>query len=249
MTNLVWQFHIDTNRGYDGPNRKRMAMASAELASLYAMEHGAEYQLASHARWWGTGYHGGPAIERFQLLDESYDRYDYILYLDTDILIAPTAPSIFETYAGSVIAGNNQNHAQDKLRLQEGWLKDEFPNPARYLKSYVNGAIMMMSREFRQYLRGVLSVEDMQIDRGRHWNKDGQLVRWPVYDQSLVSYWVAMSPYALKPISREWLVGPHFYNHGGAKTEEKLNTYFDRYVQLREQWGIDPREPADSSVR
>ncbi|GAA5203433.1 hypothetical protein [Microbacterium jejuense] len=236
MTNLIWQFHIDANRGYDGPNRKAMAMASAELAALYAMKHGAEYQIATHSRWWANGYHGGPAIERFQLLDEKYDEYEYILYLDTDILISPDAPDIFAEYSGAVIAGNNQNHSQDRMRLEEGWLKGEFPDPQRYLKNYVNGAILMMSREFRQYLRGVLDVADMQVDRGRYWKTDGLTVRWPVYDQSFVSYWLASSPYALTPIDRSWIHGPHFYNHGGAKTEESMNSYFGRYTELREQW-------------
>lgn len=236
MTNLIWQYHVDANRKYDGPDRKKMAMASAELATLYAMKHGAEYQIASHSRWWSEGYHGGPAIERFQLLDEKYDVYDYVLYLDTDILISPDAPNIFEEYAGAVVAANNQNHSQDKLRLTDGWLKSEFPDPQRYLKSYANGAILLMSREFRQYLRGVLDVADMQVDVGRHWTRDGMLVRWPVYDQSLLSYWLAMSPYTLKGIDRSWIYGPHFYNHGGPKTEENLQRYFDRYKALRDQW-------------
>ncbi|WP_454141896.1 hypothetical protein [Microbacterium lacticum] len=244
MNNLIWQFHVDANRSYDGPVRKKMAMASAELAALYAMGVGAEYQMASHSRWWSHGFHGGPAIERFQLLDETYDVYDYILYLDTDILIAADAPDIFSQYDGAAIAGNNQNHAQDRLRLETGWLKDEFPDPQRYLKNYVNGAILMMSRELRQYLRGVLSVDDMQVDRGLHWKNDGLKVTWPVYDQSLLSYWLAVSPYSLTPIDRAWIHGPHFYNHGGPKTEENLAKYFARYSDLREQWARELFESA-----
>jgi hypothetical protein len=236
VRNLIWQYHIDTKRSYDGPARKQMAMASANTVMFYAMKYGVEYEMACHSRWYANGYHGGPAIERFQLLDEAFDAWDYILYLDTDILVSPNAPNIFEEYAGATIAGLNQMQSRDATLLQEGWLKSEFPDPLQYRQNYVNGAILLLSREFRQYLRGVLSVEDLQVDKGMHWNRDGIAVRWPVYDQSLVSYWLAMSPYSLSKIAPPWYKGPHFYNHGGPKTDENLAKYFSRYASLREEW-------------
>lgn len=236
MRNLIWQYHTDTKRSYDGIHRKRMAMASAETVSFYAMKYGAEYEMASHSRWWRNGYHGGPAMERFQLLDQRFDDYDQILYIDTDILVSPDAPNIFEEYADATIAGLHQTHRRDITLLQEGWLHNEFPDPARYRASYVNGAILLMSRDFRQYLRGVLDVDDIQVDKGTYWDRDGINVRWPVYDQSMVSYWLAMSPFSLTSLAREWVKGPHFYNHGGPKTEESLQRYFSRYDTLRQQW-------------
>ncbi|SDT47323.1 TylF/MycF/NovP-related O-methyltransferase [Microlunatus soli] len=236
MRNLIWQYHIDTKRSYDGVHRKRMAMASSETVAFYAMKYGVEYEMASHSRWWKNGYHGGPAMERFQLLDERFDVYDQILYIDTDILVSPDAPNIFDEYADATIAGLHQTHRRDITLLQEGWLRTEFPDPARYRASYVNGAILVMSRDFRQYLRGVLRVEDIQVDKGTHWDRDGINVRWPVYDQSMVSYWLAMSPFDLTSLDRAWFKGPHFYNHGGPKTDESLHRYFSRYDTLREQW-------------
>lgn len=236
MRNLIWQFHVDTKRSYDGVHRKRMAMASAQTVALYAMKYGAEYEMAGHPRWWGNGYHGGPAMERFQLLDEQFDVYDMIMYIDTDILISPEAPNIFEEYADATIAGLHQTHRRDITLLEEGWLRNEFPDPARYRASYVNGAILLMSRDFRQYLRGVLRVDDIQVDKGTHWDRDGIKVQWPVYDQSMVSYWLAMSPFSLTSLDRPWVKGPYFYNHGGPKTEESLERYFTRYDTLREQW-------------
>lgn len=214
-----------------------VSMASSETLSFYAMKYGVEYQMANHSKWWVNGYHGGPAMERFQLLDEKYDVYDHILYIDTDILVSADAPNIFEEYSGSVIAGIHQLHGRDKKLLEEGWLKGEFDNPQRYRDCYVNGAILLLSRDFRQYLRGVLSVDDIQEDKGTHWDRDGVKVRWPVYDQSMVSYWLAMSPYSLTSLSSPWFKGPYFYNHGGSKNDEgKLRTYFARYESLRQGW-------------
>jgi hypothetical protein len=135
------------------------------------------------------------------LLDEAYDAWDYILYLDTDILVSPGAPNIFEEYAGATIAGLNQMQSRDAALLEQGWLKSEFPDPQKYRQNYVNGAILLLSREFRQYLRGVLSVED-----------------------------------SLSKIAPPWYKGPHFYNHGGPKTDENLAKYFSRYAALREEW-------------
>lgn len=246
MRNLIWQYHIDTNRKYDGPHRKMVTMASAETVAFYAMKYGAEYKMASHSRWWVNGYHGGPAMERFQLLDEEYDVYDNILYIDTDILISNDAPNIFDEYSGASIAGIHQMHSRDRTLLEEGWLKNEFPNPQRYRDSYVNGAILMLSRGFRQYLRGVLSVEDIQDDKGTHWDRNGTDVRWPVYDQSMVSYWLAMSPFSLTPIAAPWFKGPYFYNHGGSKNDvEKLRRYFTRYQEIRESWIPSDYPPAE----
>lgn len=237
MRNLIWQYHIDTQRTYDGPHRKRVSMASAKTVLFYAMKYGVEYQMANHSNWWVNGYHGGPAMERFQILDERYDVYDYILYIDTDILISDGAPNIFEEYGGATVAGINQMHSRDKALLTEGWLKSEFEDPKRYHQNYVNGAILLLSREFRQYLRGVFSIEDIQEDKGTHWDRNGLTVRWPVYDQSMVSYWLAMSPYSLTPIAPQWYRGPYFFNHGGTKNDtEKLQRYFSRHTEISETW-------------
>ncbi|SNS00991.1 hypothetical protein SAMN05192560_2209 [Methylobacillus rhizosphaerae] len=236
MRNLIWQYHIDTKRAYDSPHRKKMAMASSETVAFYAMKHGVDYMMAHHSKWWVNGMHGGPAMERFQLLEEAFDEWDYILYLDTDILISPEAPNIFDTYVGADIAGIKQGHQRDKTLIAEGWLHNEFPDPARYHDNYTNGAILMLSREFRQYLRGVLQVHDIQVDKGTHWERDGVKVRWPVYDQSMVSYWLAMSPFSLTPVDKVWFKGPHFFNHGGPKTPENLRKYFGKYHEIRDQW-------------
>jgi hypothetical protein len=37
--NLVWKFHIDTTRKYDGQDRAKMAYCSASTAMAYAIHH------------------------------------------------------------------------------------------------------------------------------------------------------------------------------------------------------------------
>lgn len=101
MKNCVVQFHIsaDTfkNPHYNniGVNEEILPL-SLRSVEMYAKKHGADYMLIQDKRidW----IH--PTFERFDLFfnDDWYEQYDNILYLDTDLIVWPDAPDIFQLY-------------------------------------------------------------------------------------------------------------------------------------------------------
>lgn len=233
--NLIWQFHVDTKRGYDGSERRRMTVCSLNTITAYALNVGASYHMETNSKFFVAGHHGGPAMDRFQLIEERYDIYDYILYLDTDILLTPDYKDIFKAYAGCDVAGHNIIHTRDAELLASGWLRDAV-DAERYKSSYFHGDIILMSRPFRQWLRNNVDPLEINIDQGKHWNTHGHEVRWPVYDQSLFAYWLSMSPFKLTPLSNEFTVGPNIVHEGGGKSPTTMKRFFDRYETINTQW-------------
>jgi hypothetical protein len=235
MKRLIWQFFYDSRRPYDGSRAKEMAEASRELARRYAEDVEAEYQFETNSVFYTGGCAGGPAMDRFQLLEERYDAYDQILYLDTDILISPRAPDIFRVAEGAAIAGINRIHPRDRELLDHGWLADAVDRD-RYLACYTHGAVMVLSREFRQWLRKNCDPWLIDEDARRVAEEPDSALRFPVYDQSLVSYFLTKSPFTLTRLSKSILRGPFFYHHGGGKDEHRVMRYFERYQKLAKRW-------------
>lgn len=164
----------------------------------YAEDVDAEYRFETNSVFYTGGCAGGPAMDRFQLLEERYDAYDQIVYLDTDILISPRAPDIFRVAEGAAIAGINRIHPRDRELLDHGWLIDE--------------------------------------DARRVAEEPDSALRFPVYDQSLVSYFLTKSPFTLTRLSKSFLRGPFFYHHGGGKDDHRVMRYFERYEKLAKRW-------------
>lgn len=176
MKKQIWQFFTDSRRGYDGTRGKEMAEASRALAQRYAEDIGAEYRLETNSVFYASGCHGGPAMDRFQLLEE------------------------------------------------------------RYLNNYTHRAVMVLSREFRRWLREncdpLIIEEDAGTDRKAH----PEEVHFPCPTQSLMSYFVAKSPYTLTRLHKGFLRGPFFYHFGGRKDDHRIMRYFERYEKLGKRW-------------
>ena len=101
MRNCIVQFHIppetfkDPNYNNIGVNNELLKY-SLKSVEQYAKKIKAEYQLIQNKRinW----IH--PTFERFDLFfnDEWWEKYDHILYLDTDLIVWPDSPDIFKMY-------------------------------------------------------------------------------------------------------------------------------------------------------
>jgi hypothetical protein len=96
----------------------------------------------------------------------------------------------------------------------------------RYLADYTHGAVMVLSREFRRWLRENCDPWIVQTDE----------VHFPCPTQSLMSYFVAQSPYTLTPLHKSFLRGPFFYHFGGDKNDHRVMRYFERYEKLAKRW-------------
>ena len=245
MKNLVWQYHIEINRSYDGAYRKSMAMASSSLATLYASKVNAEYMLKSNNKYYMKGICGGPAMERFQLFGEDYDEFDYILYLDTDILIPPNAENVFDLYTPCDIAAVNTLHERDLALLERGWLSKEIEDQEAYISCYSYGGFLLMSRNFRQSIRKNVDIRCINVDEGLHWSRDGIRVTWPVYDQSIISYWTYKLNLKLTKVGvtddnpNGSLRKIRFFNYGGKKNNIMYMSYFARFSNFIQLWSED----------
>lgn len=226
---------MDTNRGYDGKERRRMAVCSANIVCAYATKVNATYMLETNSIFHSAGHHGGPAMDRFQILDERYDVYDKILYLDTDILLTPNYGDIFEKYAHADIAGHNIVHWRDLELLEKGWLKDAV-DPERYKSNYFHGDIFLISRPFRQWLRANVDPLEINVDKGKHWNTHGIETRWPVFDQSLFAYWLTKSPFKLTHLAEEYTIGSEIIHEGGAKSDTTTQRFFEKFESVNAHW-------------
>lgn len=235
MKRLVWQFFYDARRAYDGYRGREMAEVSGRLARRYAEDVGAEYRFETNSVFYAAGCAGGPAMDRFQLLEERYDAYDQILHLDTDVLVSPRAPDVFRVAEGAAIAGIHRVNPKDLASLEHGWLGKNVDRE-RYLADYTHGAVMVLSREFRRWLRENCDPWIIEADAGKDREGHPEEVCFPCPTQSLMSYFVALSPYPLTRLPKGFLRGPFFYHFGGSKNDHRVMRYFQRYEKLERRW-------------
>ena len=99
MKNLIIQYYIDTNL-YTQPNFNNLYASPAEQYSshsfqVYCKKYGIDYIKIVKPK---LGFKH-PTWERFDLwLDRSWwDKYDQIMYVDSDVFALPHAPNIFES--------------------------------------------------------------------------------------------------------------------------------------------------------
>ncbi|USI28215.1 hypothetical protein ACD631_17900 [Alteromonas macleodii] len=236
MKNLIWQFHKDAKRKRDGDNSLLWAGASTELLIKYAMKHEIDYKYSATPVFWGTLPGVGPGHERFQLFEEEYDCYDYILYVDTDILFSKDAPNLFEEYRDCDIASFNWPNPQDmKLFENDGWLSKEPMTLDYYKTRYVAGGMYLMSRKFRQTLRDKVKEAPMGAN-GLPMSYQEFSAKWPCGDQSILSYLLCFYNLKYKHFAHQLTRGPQAYNYCGAKSTEALKEYFEKYSEYLQSW-------------
>jgi hypothetical protein len=73
-------------------------------------------------------------------------------------------------------------------------------------------------------------------DAGKSWKVDGIKVKWPMYEQSMLSYWMAISFYSLTPLPSEFTDPPNFIHEGGMKNENKMRRFFATYDEVHREW-------------
>lgn len=100
MKNLVIQYYIDIRKysqpGFNNLKPSPMEEYSRHSFKLYCEKFGLEYLRISEPK---LGFKH-PTWERFDLwVDRSWwDKYDQIMYVDSDVIALPHAPNIFDNY-------------------------------------------------------------------------------------------------------------------------------------------------------
>ena len=99
MKKLIVQIYVDTKKYSNSnllPSFDDLSVTSFTLTKQYAKRMGADYILLTDP--FINYIH--PTYERFRLFEESIwtEKYDQVLYLDSDVLIYQESPNIFEMY-------------------------------------------------------------------------------------------------------------------------------------------------------
>lgn len=95
MKNAIVQVFIPSNHNHLNWQNDEVLMLSMALVKEYAKRIGADYYLIDTAKL----NMGHPTWERFQLLEDHWwDKYEQILYLDTDVFPWLETPNIFDEF-------------------------------------------------------------------------------------------------------------------------------------------------------
>jgi lipopolysaccharide biosynthesis glycosyltransferase len=92
-------------------------------------------------------------FEKYQLHD-ILSHYDRVLYMDTDMLVTPHAPDVFEvvpeTHVGCVFedVGTARDHRREQIRLVQEALGD-----LGWTHDFMNSGVMVLSRRHRDAFR------------------------------------------------------------------------------------------------
>lgn len=172
MRNCIVQFHIPAETfkdpGYNsiGVNEELLKYSLISVEQ-YANNIKADYQLVEDKRinW----IH--PTFERFDLFfnNKWWDNYDHILYLDSDLIVWPDAPDIFQMYPDV----NSFKVVTDRIALRRSseWHKKNVVNSALdefggevLRNSRFNAGVFMLNRGSVEKMKQYLDYKNVPLD-------------------------------------------------------------------------------------
>lgn len=172
MKNLVVQFFIPPE-GFSDPTYNNLGLNdellkySLSSAKQYAERIGADYQLVTDVRI----NHRHPTFERFDLFynDNWWLDYTHILYLDTDVIVWPSAPDIFEMYPNETYFKVCDDRTA-KSRTPEWHTNNEKNTILKVIEGVnlqqyrFNAGVFMLNRECVKHMKPYLRFRDVDAD-------------------------------------------------------------------------------------
>jgi len=170
--NLVVQFFVPVDK-YTDPTYNQIGVNeelyrySTISVEQYAKRIGADYKLMTKPviNW----IH--PTFERFDLFfnQEWWQRYDNILYLDTDVIVWPTAPDVFQQYPSTEsfkpvfdrIARKNTSEYHEK-RAKDTCLEKFAPEILK--QNRFNAGVFMLNKHCVDVMKPFLDYKNLQGD-------------------------------------------------------------------------------------
>lgn len=172
MKNCIVQFHIPATE-YKDPTynnigvNEQLLEYSLKSVKLYAEKYSVDYQLVQDRRidW----VH--PTFERFDLFfnKQWFKKYDNILYLDTDLIVWPDAPNIFDLYPSTTTFKVCQDRIAERRTVQQhnNIVKDNILNcfDGNTLKySRFNAGVFMVNKHSANMMREYLDYKNIDTD-------------------------------------------------------------------------------------
>jgi len=238
MKNLIYQYYIpyeanDADMG--GIDMPEWAAAGARSAKAYAKYVGADHML-QHDRYFE---HLDPRLDSLRIMyDEQFDKYDWILTLDLDMLVG-TAFNIFavvETDCDVAMVHEIGVHtggpsgwmrrvmdaplyqrgiiAYGKHLFGKDWM---FPNSVNYPNErfrYLNGGLQLWSRAGRQKARELFTSIDDYVLHTRY------------TEQMYVNLQLSQPDFKVYELDTYWNRMP--YQWQGGKPDGKINHFLAR---------------------
>jgi len=169
---LIIQFFVSAD-GYTHPGynqigvNKELYTYSTRSVKQYAEKINVDYRLITKSKinW----IH--PTFERFDLFfnEEWWEKYDHILYLDTDVIVWPTSPNVFEQYPSLETfkpvhdrIANKNTLAYHKDRA-EGTCLEKF-DPAVLKRSRFNAGVFMLNQTAVEKMKQHLDYQNLNGD-------------------------------------------------------------------------------------
>lgn len=128
-----------------GDTYREMASITHGLMKEYAEKCGADFVVVDSIRV--SPALGRAAYEKFQLYD-LLDHFDQIAFVDTDILIAPDSPSLFEVVPMDTFGAVSEE--EFKMADRDKRVTQEVLGPVSWINPYFNSGMMVMSKAHRE---------------------------------------------------------------------------------------------------
>jgi len=170
--NLIVQFFMSVDN-YDAPTYNSIGVNeelyhySVKSVRQYARKIGVDYRLCTTPKinW----IH--PTFERFDLFfnEAWWEKYDHILYLDTDVIVWPNSPNVFEQYPSLDTFKPVQDRIADKNTLPyhkeraNGTCLEKFDS-AVLKRSRFNAGVFMLNQTAVEIMKPHLDYHNLKGD-------------------------------------------------------------------------------------
>jgi len=181
MKNLIIQYYIDTNL-YTQPNFNNLGPSPAEQYSshsfqVYCKKYSIDYIKITKPK---LGFKH-PTWERFDLwLDRSWwDRYDQIMYVDSDVFALPHAPDIFKNLSvddsfKSPVYRKFRNHPDIAKELSKKNILAQTIPAEEIAKKFIQPGVFILNKKCTEimlpHIEEYKNISDNSIDDGMFLN-------------------------------------------------------------------------------
>lgn len=129
-----------------GDHFEEMGRITHPLMRSYAEKCGADFIVISKAKLKDTI--GLVTYEKFQIYEYLDGRYDQVLFIDTDIVVSPESPNLFNEIGNNVFAASNEetySMAQKHKEITQNQLGE-----ISWKYPYFNSGVMLMSPSHKE---------------------------------------------------------------------------------------------------
>lgn len=167
------------------------------------------------------------------LLGELLNNYDRMLYVDTDILISPDAPNIFELVPADKVGATVVDTLEPEYApaVANGWFQNDIRltqqmfGEAQWQEGYFNSGSLLFSKQHKCVFDQALEVAQQWFDVTTDRNQE----QFRVFsDQSLFNYFVQANGFEVYDFKKDFNHTPAF-NH----QSHRYQSHFYHYVRLR----------------